>query len=57
MTTRKIIYADQGKILTDGESYGKIIYLADKENADNWHEIDLSEYEKLEQEAGYGQPS
>ena len=50
MTTRKILYADEGKVLTNGESYGKIIYLAVGENADNWYEIDLAEHEKALQE-------
>lgn len=50
MTTRKIIYADEGKILTNGKEYGKIVYLAVGETADNWHEIYLAEYEKQLQE-------
>ena len=29
MKTRTIIYADEGKILTDGEIYGKQIFLAE----------------------------
>lgn len=51
MTTRQIIYADQGKILTNGESYGTVVFLAENQTAEGWYEIDLSEYERrLQQE-------
>lgn len=44
MKTRKIIYADEGKILTNGEIYGKIIYLADDASVEDYHEITDEEY-------------
>lgn len=47
MKTRTVIYADEGKILTNGEIYGKIIYLADSESSDNFHEITDEEYQKI----------
>lgn len=49
MTTRKIIYADEGKILTNGEIYGKQIFLADGVNETDFYEITEEEYEKIMQ--------
>ena len=34
------IYADDGKILTNGDEYAEIVYLADSDSIDNWKEID-----------------
>ena len=47
MKTRIILYADEGKILTDGEIYGKQIYLADNAEANDYYEITEAEYEKI----------
>lgn len=44
MKTRKIIYADDGKVITDGEVYGKIIYLAEGDNGKDFYEITDEEY-------------
>lgn len=38
----KLTAAD-GKTLTNGEIYGKCIYLGVNDTADNWHEIDDSD--------------
>lgn len=46
MKTRIVIYADEGKILTDGTTYGKQIYLADGKNADSFWEISENEYDE-----------
>ena len=53
MTTRKVLYADEGKVLTNGETYGKVIFLADGVSADTFREITEDEYERIlaEQEA------
>lgn len=53
MKTRKIIYADEGKILTNGEIYGRQIYLAEGVSEADFHEITEAEYEAIlkEQEA------
>ena len=47
MKTRKIIYADEGKVLTNGEIYGKIIYLADGANVEDFYEITDEEYSEI----------
>lgn len=41
------LYADEGMILTNGENYGRIIYLAEGEDKDKYREITETEYEKL----------
>ena len=45
MKTRIVIYADEGKVLTDGEIYGKQIFLAEGVNPDDFYEITNKEYE------------
>ena len=35
---RKLV-ADDGMTLTDGDSYGKTIYLGVNDSPENWHEI------------------
>lgn len=46
-----LLEASEGKILTNGTSYGKVVALGVGDKAENWYEIDLAEYEKtLEEE-------
>lgn len=47
MKTRKILYADEGKVLTNGTIYGRQIFLACGDNGDTYHEITEAEYEKI----------
>lgn len=47
MKTRTVIYADEGKVLTDGEIYGVQIFLAEGQSADNFCEITQEEYEAI----------
>lgn len=50
MKQRIVIYAEQGKILTNGEIYGKQIFLAETENADSFYEITDAEYQAILEE-------
>ena len=50
------ITASYGMVLTDGETFGKEIYLGINDSEANWREITDAEYEKIvaEQEAEIG---
>ena len=50
MKVRNILYADEGMILTNGEVYGRVIYLAEGESADGYTEITEEEYNRIEAE-------
>lgn len=39
--------ASNGMTLTNGEAYGKTIYLGINDSVDNWHEITDTEYEEI----------
>lgn len=47
MKTRKILYADEGKVLTNGEIYGKQIFLAEGVSEADFYEITEAEYEAI----------
>lgn len=47
MKTRKVLYADEGMVLTNGETYGKVIFLADGVSEGDFHEITDTEYERI----------
>lgn len=39
--------ASEGMVLTNGEAYGKEIYLGKNDVPENWHEITDAEYEEV----------
>lgn len=47
MRKRITIYADEGKVLTNGEVYGKIIHLETGSDISSYYEITDEEYEKI----------
>lgn len=55
MQTRTVIYADEGKILTNGEIYGKQIFLAEGESTSAYYEITEAEYMELQTEETGGE--
>ena len=44
MRIRKVLYADKGKVLTDGTIYGTTIYLAEGLTGEDFYEISAEEY-------------
>lgn len=46
---RKLI-ASEGMTLTNGEAYGKEVYLGKEDSPENWHEIPDEEAERLQRE-------
>ncbi len=47
---RKIIRASEGMVLTDGNIFGKTIYLADGLSESDFHEITETEFEIMRTE-------
>lgn len=51
MTTTEIktirLEADEGKILTDGQTYGSVIFLGANRNIEEFYEISKEEYEEM----------
>ena len=47
MKIQKVIHAEDGMILTNGEVYGKIVFLADGSDENSFHEITDAEYEEI----------
>ena len=54
MITEKVtvLKADEGMTLTNGEAFGKVVYLGKNDSADNWHEITDEEAELLQEQGG-----
>lgn len=47
MKTRTVIYAEDGKVLTNGEIYGTLIFLAEDIREEGFYEISKEEYEQI----------
>lgn len=50
MKIRNVLYADEGKILTNGKTYGIIIYLAEGADPTTYYEITDEEYAAILEE-------
>ena len=48
---RLMMVATEGMILTNGETYGREVYLGSGDSPENWYEITEAEYEKIIEEA------
>ena len=50
MITEKetVLKADEGMTLTNGETFGKVVYLGINDSVENWHEITDEEAEELQ---------
>ena len=46
-----VLKADEGKMLTNGETFAMVVYLGKNDSADNWHEINEAEYLKSLEES------
>lgn len=54
--TRIKLTASEGHILTNGENYGRIVYLASGDEGEKWYEITEAEYEeKMKEEEAIDQ--
>lgn len=45
--TRTKLTASEGMILTDGESFGKVVFLASGDEGERWYEISEGEYREM----------
>lgn len=54
MTVEKqtVLKAENGKILTNGNTYGAVVYLAPEDSEDNWYEITEEEYTQIMADEG-----
>ena len=50
MITQRILTADEGKFLTDGETYGKTVVLPMSADPAEWREVTEAELPKTEEE-------
>lgn len=46
----KMLIADEGKVLTNGEVYTSVVYLGINEDSSNWSEINAEDVPKPEEE-------
>ncbi len=54
--TQTILKAEEGMMLTNGETFGKVVYIGKNDNKNNWQEItveEANELQKLEESEEY----
>lgn len=49
MENKRHIAANEGMVLTNGETYATELWLGDGDSIDNWREITVEEAEKMQQ--------
>lgn len=56
MITEKVtvLKADENMTLTNGEAFGKVVYLGKNDSVDNWHEIPEVEAQAMMEEGESG---
>ena len=54
MRMRTVLYADDGMVLTDGDHYGKVIWLAEGADPAVYRQITEAEFEIRMEENGVG---
>lgn len=47
MKQRTALYAEEGHVLTDGEVYGTVLFLAEGKSANDYWEITAEEYDEI----------
>jgi len=54
MITEKVtvLKADEGMTLTNGEAFGKVVYLGTNDSVFNWHEITDAQAQALQETGG-----
>lgn len=50
MSKLRVLTASAGMVLTNGEAFGKEIYLGKFDSPENWHEITAADYAAIEKE-------
>ena len=50
--TRIKLTASEGHILTDGENFGKVVFLASGDEGEGWYEITEGEYHEKNEGGG-----
>ena len=54
MKVRTVLYADEGMVITDGNHYGKVVWLAEGADPANYRQITEAEFETRMEAAGDG---
>ncbi len=50
-----VLKAEDGKVLTNGADFGKVVYIGKNDSIDNWHEITDEEAQELQKQEEGGE--